>query len=556
MHYSSITVGADWFRVQWDVARENAPLDWQRVLAIPGVRYYPKALEIPRTAWTMSEVLDFCAALEITPPKHVNKYVGIGLWQPDRKPLAHQPAVTHRLLEQHRVLLADQLGLGKTSSAIQAAETVRRHVFHGNRPVVILGPLRTRATWCKELLAMGAIADKSEFCALHTRDLTQSGIWRDDAPYYFVHYDVIDAWWSRFTHLRPCVTILDEAQYVKNSGSRRCRNAAMVAHIAPFRLIVTGTPIANAPKDLYSILDLLNGPQTWGTQNQYRERYCGAERNNYGLVDMGPTRVEELRARLEPFYIRREVSDTSVELPAFRRELVEVETSAEREKTYRQHTNVLNAEDVRKLVSAVCSGAPVGPSDDTLRMLNSLRQVTSDIKIPATAELATSILEADGAVVVFTWQRATASLLQRMIDPTRNAITGVLPIEQRNGLIDRFQAEGGGLVATYGALADAVTLHRARAAIMHDLDYVPSTMLQAEKRIHRIGQQHGCTVYWMIAPHFFDRILVSVLRQKCADTEMVFSLKEQIAELTQRDPLDNFTVWMEQAIKDWKTWKI
>lgn len=554
MNYSSFTVGADWFRVTWNVERSTAPESWARVLALPGARYYPIALEIPRTAWHMPAVVDLCAELGVTPPKHSERYASIGLWQPKQKPLAHQPVIAKHLLEQHRVLLADAMGLGKTRSAIQAAETVRRHIYHGHKPVLIVGPLRVRSTWLRELLATGAIESRDEFCALKTQN-QDDRCWNDSAAYYFIHYDVVHVWWPKFTSLRPCVTILDEAHYIKNGQSRRARNAAMVAHIAPFRLLLTGTPIDNTPKDLHSLLDMLNGPQTWGSRNTFRVRYCGAFRDQFGLADTVPTHVEELQERLQPFYVRRELSDTDVELPAFTRELVEVDIPANRTLSYQQHTRVLSSNDIQKLVGAMLSGQVFG--NDVMRTMAALRQVTSEAKVAATVELASNILDADGAVVVFTWQRTQAVQLQRMLQGTRQAITGEIAIEKREALIDSFQAQGGALVATYGALQDAVTLHRARAVILHDIDYLPKVMLQSEKRVHRIGQAHGTKSYWMVANQLFDRILLTALRQKTADVELVLALREQLPELTAADDaVDTFSSEMERTMKEWREWNI
>jgi SWI/SNF-related matrix-associated actin-dependent regulator 1 of chromatin subfamily A len=554
MIYRSLTLSTDWFRVTWDVDRSAPPSEWGALLAIPGIRYYPRALEIPRTAWDMSQVVDLCAELEVTPPKHSDRYATIGLWQPWQKPLAHQPVVTQRLLETHRVLLADAMGLGKTRAAIQAAETVRRHIHHGKKPVLIVGPLRVRSTWFRELLATGAIESASEFCALRTQD-QRDACWSDDALYYFMHYDIVHVWWPKFTALRPCVTILDEAHYIKNGQSRRARNAAMVAHMAPFRMLLTGTPIDNEPKDLYSLLDFLNGPQTWGSRSQFRVRYCGAFRDTHGFTDTGPTNMSELRSRMSAYYIRRELSDTAVELPPFTRELTEVEIPASRTVSYQQHTRLLSSHDIRRLIDAMLSGSVMG--SDVAQTMTALRQVTSEAKISATLELASGILDADGAVVVFTWQRSTAKQLQRMLQSSREAICGELAIDRREALIDSFQAHGGALVATYGALQDAVTLHRARAVILHDLDYLPKTMLQAEKRVHRIGQEYGTKSYWMVANQLFDRVLLAALRRKTADTELILSLREQIPELgSTESPEDIFASGMEQSITEWRQWNI
>jgi SNF2 family DNA or RNA helicase len=59
-----------------------------------------------------------------------------------------------------------------------------------------------------------------------------------------------------------------------------------------------------------------------------------------------------------------------------------------------------------------------------------------------------------------------------------------------------------------------VTLHAARTVVLHDLHWTLTSMLQAEARIHRIGQKRGCQSIWMVAENTIDALLAPVLEQK------------------------------------------
>jgi SNF2 family DNA or RNA helicase len=96
--------------------------------------------------------------------------------------------------------------------------------------------------------------------------------------------------------------------------------------------------------------------------------------------------------------------------------------------------------------------------------------------------------------------------------------------KDRDNSVRDFQENGGLLVATYGALAEGVTLTAARAIVLHDLDWKMSTILQAEARIHRLGQTRGCMSTWMIAEDSIDVILARALLRKAEVIEQTLGI--------------------------------
>lgn len=549
MQLRAFLPNASWLHVLWSDELRDPPVEWSDLLAVPGVRFFPKQLEIPWTAWVCPELIDFCRTYGLTVPVFKDKYQTVRIWDPARPVFSHQPELAKRLLQSTRVLCADEMGLGKTASAIQAAETVRRHVHHYQRPVVIFGPLRARKVWLRELTSMGAIESPEQFCALESTDMASTSF-RKGALYYFVHYDVIDTWWSRLVLERPCVSIADEVHLLKNGRALRTKMASVAIQAAPFRILLTGTPIQNHPEDLWSLLTILCGERNWGSPIAFRQRYCGAVQTQFGYKDTGPTCVEELQERLAPFYLRRRREDAGVQLPDFRREIVDVQVSALKKRDHATLLGSLSPTVIARMVDALLKGSLL---PDALKALSRMRASTSQAKLPATLELAQSVLDQDGAVVVFTWERKTADWLQNKLDKAYPAMTGALSIQQRDARIDTFQANGGAIVATYGALAEGVTLHRARTMILHDIDWVPATMLQSERRIHRIGQDKACTCYWMVAHELFDALLLQALRTKLADTELILNIEQAVPEICGDAGPDTFEARMQAQMQAWRT---
>ncbi len=161
----------------------------------------------------------------------------------------------------------------------------------------------------------------------------------------------------------------------------------------------------------------------------------------------------------------------------------------------------------------------------TLEAITEWRKWTSELKTPATVHLAASLLTEGESLVVFTWQRETAELIAAAV---RDAIEPPLAVriqvvhggvdqEVRDVMVQTFQTDTETpnlIVATIDSLKEGVTLHRARRMLLHDLPWVPATVLQAERRISRIGQLRACLSTWMIVEKSVDEIIARHLVSK------------------------------------------
>jgi hypothetical protein len=321
-----------WGEARWD-AHEDVHVDVAlavRALAeLPGVRYYvgPEwtSLEVPRNAWSTREwslltSTDWppavAARLQSVEYPSARKaaaraFVETHLWAPKQPLYAHQTEAARFLVANQGGLCADQMGLGKTRTAIVAAQSLAAD-FGSERPRVVIAPGYTRDVWRRELLATGAIKKPEQMSAAFTRDPTGEDFdW--DAPWWFIHYDI--AWWWRgymALRRRPVVAILDEIHWIKNGRAQRSKGAAAIAGAASARIGLTGTPISNRPAELWWPLTVIDGSGTWGSPKDFRERYCGAVHDGYGLHDTGPTNVDELGIRLSDRYIRRTIDSAGV----------------------------------------------------------------------------------------------------------------------------------------------------------------------------------------------------------------------------------------------------
>lgn len=424
-----------------------------------------------------------------------------------KRPLfPHQVEGMDWLCERGCGLLADDMGVGKTSTAIAAAMRMR-----GDGHVLVIAPKFTRAVWRQEMLALGIIDHVDQFLAIETVDIPD-GFWDRAklAKVWFIQGDLVKYWnarWGLNPVGRPSVAIIDEIHWFKNPTSQRTQ--ALLACIAaiPRRIGLTGTPVANKPRDLWALLTIICGTDAFGSNWSYRRRYIGAFQDAYGLQDGVPTHTEELQQRLKNVYLRRTIEDTSVKLPELIRSLHHVELA-------REFTSRVKKDRLELVVRALQRGT-FGP--DTLRVMQQLSKETSEAKVGTTIAVLEELAEAGEAAVVFCQERVRASgIAHELGRDTAFYVHGELDQDARDALVADYQAGKAPpiLVATFGALREGVTLHRARHVILHDLDWLPSTILQAEKRVHRIGQVRTTFSRWMVLPGSFDTLLAAHLNEK------------------------------------------
>jgi SWI/SNF-related matrix-associated actin-dependent regulator 1 of chromatin subfamily A len=492
---------------------------------IPGVELYPDYIEIPATAYYIEPVehLQYFFFDETRFPPFPLA-MGVQPNWADRKLFTHQLDGVDWAVGSPTggLLLCDDMGLGKTSTAIAAAETFLEHRQSVAQKVLIIGPAFSREVWRHELLEMGVISNPDEFCAIKTRNIDHVS-YNENARYVFMHYDVAWHWQSGIVGVKkfkPGVAIVDEAHWIKNGRAQRSKATQMLASQAHLRIGLTGTPLENRPGDLWHLLTTIVGPNSFGGPLDFRKRYAGAFYSGYGWEDAEePTHIEELQTRLEDCYLRRTVEQAGIDLPPMTRSNRIV---AMRDADRRKHDKIIGSAPIEKLVRAVLEGQ----IRDVLPILTRLQQATSRGKIASTVELVNDFREQGENVVIFCQEREVVELLAERTKA--RFATGQYSIDHRVKVIEGFQRAGGTLVATYGALKEGVTLHKSRIVVMHDLNWVLSALLQAERRIHRIGQKRACQSIWVLGESSFDVVLADALLTKAKIAEEILGIKEGV----------------------------
>ena len=337
---------------------------------------------------------------------------------------------------------------------------------------------------------------------------------------YVMNYEVIasnNALISLFLQTCRVGCILDESQKIKNPEAALTRTFHDLASDFERRIIMTGTPAANRPYDIWSQIRFLDGGEALGHTFEAfkRDTDLSAWSGDYG------ERLTRIHRSLTRFTIRETKATAGIHLPRKTIKTHKVELPAWQMDKYRAYRDelayhyelegVIETDSVdgilKRLLRLVqCASNPalidgqykLEPGKYTL-LIDMCHEFTIDSKI----------IVWTGFVDNVDW------LADRLTDFDPVRIHGNLPIHERNRAVESFtRSTNKILVATPGAAKEGLTLTTANHAIFYDRGFSLDDYLQAQDRIHRISQTRDCYIHNIIASDTIDEWVDVLLAAK------------------------------------------
>lgn len=427
--------------------------------------------------------------------------------------LPHQVAGTRFLRENERAALFDEQGLGKSKQLIDAVSAeVAQGTLGG---ALIICPNGLKTNWAEEVerfsslpyavFGSGRKARRASFRSLR-------------AVFYVINYEAVHAELASLRALlrfKPMALVLDESHRIKTHDSKVTRAVLQLRTEAHRRYLLTGTPVANKPEDLWSQAYFLDDGNALGaTFEAFQRQYC----TNSG----GYQSVEQLRERIMRLALRRTKED-SLELPIKRFNRVSVELSGRQSALYGQMRDEL-AVWVRSL-----SGEEVLTKADLIftRMLR-LAQLASNpalldtgyeqtpAKFLALDKLLSAYTEQSKVIVWSSFVGNIRTLAARYEHLNPVTIYGEQNNPARDVAVRAFREDAAVrlMVANPAAAREGLTLTEANVAIYVDRTFNLVDYLQSQDRIHRISQTRECDVVLLVAAGTVDEFIDFSLEQK------------------------------------------
>lgn len=438
--------------------------------------------------------------------------------------------------------LADDMGLGKTIQTIAyllAVKEANQETSFSN-PFLLICPTSLIGNWEHELQLFAP--SLNVYVHHGTARSSQSQLERE-----LDHLDIIITSYSLavrdqelWTNRTWAGLILDEAQHVKNVETKQRRSIKQIE--AMHRIALTGTPIENRVKELWSIIDLLND-HFLGSYQQFYRSYIkeieGTEQNK--------EKLHELSTIISPFLLRRTKQDKQVhlQLPSKTEIIHRVGLTVEQASLYQAVINDLF--DRINIVSEMERRALI------LSSLTKLKQICNHpahyLKDGGELEersekwdklmlLAEMITDNGEKALIFSQYRQMGELIKKGLEAKFNTeipfLHGSLQRHKREELIWQFSnTEAPFFILSLKAGGVGLNLTAATHVIHYDRWWNPAVENQATDRAYRIGQTEDVTVHKLLTNGTLEEKIQLMLERKQALSDQILNTNEtKLSELT------------------------
>lgn len=323
---------------------------------------------------------------------------------------------------------------------------------------------------------------------------------------------------------KPDLIVCDESQRIKNPSAAQSKALHKLGDAAPFRMILSGTPVQNNAVDLYSQYRFLD-PAVYGANfYAFKNRYCIM--GGYGQHQIvGYRNMDELVEK-EHSVAYRVTKEECLDLPQ--------QTFINR---YVQFTDAEQAiyEQLRKSSFLELETGENVTATTILTMYLRLMQLTGGFltadestrpkqvntaKLDALADIVDDyVVDAGKKLVIFARFRAEIAAIENLLRLRKiqyGSIYGDVPMEERGKIVEDFQTNPDTkvFVAQIQTAGLGITLHAASTAVFYSYDYNYANYAQALARIHRIGQRLPVTYIHLVVDGSIDEKILAALENK------------------------------------------
>ena len=376
---------------------------------------------------------------------------------------------------------------------------------------------------------------------------------------YLAHYEVMHTERGRlalFARARRLGVILDESQRIKNPSSKAAVALHSLGPLLARRVIMTGTPVANRPYDIWSQVYFLDsGESLGGSYSAFKsemdfKKELGEHR---GATVAFENRLDGIYERIRHFAIRETKASTELGLPGKVIRNTPAHLESGQSILYEKYRRELAAEVIRDGLKSW------DEAEEILKRLLRLVQVASNPYLvddgyegtPGKFCVLDSIVKgmpsSGPKAIIWTGFTGNVGRIARRYPQMRPArVHGQLSIADRTRDLDRFMEDTDCrlLVATPGSAKEGLTLTVANHALFFDRTFSLDDYLQAQDRIHRISQTEECVVENLVAVGTIDEWVGELLSAK----ELAAALVQ--GDITQDEYREQATYAFNQVLQE------
>lgn len=429
--------------------------------------------------------------------------------EPSRPPREYQLAAIDVLRTSRRLMLTDEVGLGKTFTGLLG-------LAHADAlPAVIVTPTHLPSRWVTEL--------NESFPALSFEVARKTSVSADfeagrRPDVLIVPYSRLAGWehhivgWAR-------TIVFDEVQDLRRGvGTQKGAAARHLTEQADYVLGLTATPVYNYGDEVWHLYNII-APDMLGSYDEFMREWGGWSYGNHaGVAD--PAALGSY-LREQGLMLGRTRAEVGRELPKTIKVPQEVQADASAIEKVKG--------DAAAMARLILSGS--GTREERFRAAGELdwklREATGIAKAPYVAEFCRLILEAEDKLVLFGWHRAVYDIWLDMLKDYRPVLyTGSESPKQKDAAAEEFvNGDARILIMSLrsGAGVDGLQL-ATNIAVFGELDWSPQVHEQAIGRLRRDGMGDAPPVaYFLNSAEGSDPALMETLQVKRNQSEPLVS---------------------------------
>ena len=426
-----------------------------------------------------------------------------------------------KLKNEPACLIANDMGTGKTYEAI-ARDEIFRELWHSPiaKRTLVIAPLTVLPSWQKHFMSLTnlpVISVDPKSRSKSFEDFLSLG----DAV-FLIHWEALRVF-PELSEVYWFHIIADECHRAKNRKAQQTRALKKLKSV--FRSALSGTPVVNRPDELWSILNWLKPSEYkgyWKFYNRYVDFEIIYPQGFHKIT--GPKNELELQKTLSPFMVRRLKKDVLKDLPDKYYTTVWVNLGSKQRKAYkamaRDMVAWVGAHEDAPLVAPVVIAQLIRLQQFAIAHMEEVAGGFGMSEPSAKLDAIMQILEdnPEEQIVIFSQFKQAIGLLGKRLEDkgiSYGTITGDVSDKTRAQVIEDFQ-EGSIRVfaGTIAAGGIGITLTSASTAIFIDRSWSPAINLQAEDRLHRIGQKNAVQIIDIMANETIDLGRQQRLEQK------------------------------------------
>lgn len=462
-------------------------------------------------------------------------------------PRQYQSIAIELALRQKRLLVADDLGLGKTCVGIGMLTDP------ATRPALVVTLTHLPKQWEREIVKFapglrthvvktGTAYDIAEEMAKKKRGRKkakgvvgeQLGLPVNEFPdVVIMNYHKLSGWADALVPKIRSV-IFDEIQELRHEGSLKYAAADRIARASTHTLGLSATPVYNRGGEMYNVMEVIK-PDCLGSWPEFATEWVGSRYADRAKAGVADPRAFGSYLREQGLMIRRTQEEVGLELPPVIRIPHYVESDTEALEKIEK--------DISELAKLVLSRSSTRYErrDAAGEMDWKLRQATGIAKAPYVADFIEMLLMSSEVpkVTVFGWHREVYEIwLSKLKDFNPVMYTGSESPTQKAASFQKFNEDPQCRVMLIslrsGAGLDGLQYGTCDTVVFGELDWSPAIHDQCIGRFVRFGQEKRVTAYFLVSDEGSDPFVSDTLGVKRAQIDGVKDPHGSVLQLVDR----------------------